>query len=152
MKQRLQRVRMEDFDIAALRRAAREGRLYLEPSPECESSIEDEVLSYVGTIEGHAAPPYAGRVGELWGRIVRHPQLAPLLASRKEAFNKYAVTAITVYLYESGVYEFASATAMHLCLEGIDHRNRYYKNASYYAPCGEAFRVLRGLVREMRLV
>lgn len=58
MKQKLQEVRIEDFDIAALRRAAREGRLYIEPSAECETNIEEEVLSYVSRIAEQAAPPY----------------------------------------------------------------------------------------------
>ena len=37
---------MEDFNIAALRRAAREGRLYIVPAVECETNVEQEVLTY----------------------------------------------------------------------------------------------------------
>lgn len=152
MKQRLQEVRIEDFDIAALRRAAREGRLYIVPSAECETNMEHEVLEYVSRIADYAAPPYRECIDEMWRRIVSHPLLAPRLVSRKEAFNKYMVTAIAVYLYENGVYVFASATAMHLQLENVKERNKYFKNNSYYAPSGEASRVLRCIVNELRLV
>jgi hypothetical protein len=152
MKQRLQEVRIEDFDIAALRRAAREGRLYIEPSAECETNMEQEVLAYVSRIADYAAPPYRECIGEMWRRIVNHPLLAPRLVSRKKAFNKYVVTAIAVYLYENGVYGFASATAMHLQLENVKERNKYFKSNSYYAPSGEASRVLRCIVNELRLV
>ena len=69
MKQRLQEVRIEDFDIAALRRAAREGRLYIEPSAECETNMEQEVLAYVSRIADYAAPPYRECIDEMWRRI-----------------------------------------------------------------------------------
>ena len=152
MKQRLQEVRIEDFDIAALRRAAREGRLYIVPVAECETNIEQEVLAYVSRIAEQAAPPYRECIDEVWRCIVNHPLLAPRLVSRKEAFNKYVVTAIAVYLYENGVYGFASATAMHLQLENVKERNKYFKSNSYYAPSGEVSRVLRCIVNELRLV
>lgn len=152
MKQRLQKVRIEDFNTAALRRAAREGRLYIVPAAEYTTTIEDEVLRYMSRIDGHAMPPYGRHIGEMWKRIVSHPLLMPLLPSRREAFNKYAVTAIAVYLYEIGVYAFDSATAMHLCLEGVVQRNKYYKNAAYYAPSGETLRALRAIVREASTV
>ena len=80
------------------------------------------------------------------------PLLAPLLVSRKEAFNKYSVTAIAVYLHEDGVYQFASATAMHLQLEDTDERNKYYKNYSYYAPNREAICALRSIVKQSLIV
>ena len=152
MKQKLQEVRIKDFDIAALRRAAREGRLYIVPAAECEINIEQEVLSYMSRIAEQAAPPYRECIDEMWRRIVSHPLLAPRLVSRKEAFNKYVVTAIAVYLYENGVYGFASATTMHLQLEGIATRNKYYKNSSYYAPGREAVRILHSIVSECMVV
>ena len=152
MKQRLQRVRIEDFNTATLRRAAREGRLYIVPAAECETNVEQEVLAYVSRIAEYAAPPYRGCIDEMWRRIVNDSSLSPLLKSRKEAFNKYSVTAIAVYLHEYGVYQFASATAMHLTLEATDERNKYYKNYSYYAPNREASRALRCIVNELCLV
>lgn len=152
MKQKLQQVRIEDFNIAALRRAAREGRLYIAPAVECETNVEQEVLRYVNRIAEYAAPPYRECIGEVWRRIVSDPDLAPLLESRKEAFNKYAVTAICVCLYENGIYEFTSATAMHLQLECSATRNKYYKNCSYYAPGREAIRILHSILNECMVV
>lgn len=148
MKQRLQKVRIEDFDITALRRAAREGRLYMVPAPECETNIEHEVLRYVSRIAEWAAPQYKERIHEVWRRIVNHPDLAPLLASRKEPFNKYAVTAIAVFLNNRRVYTYNSGIALHLQLEGIAERNSYYKNSVKYAPVGRGYEALCGILRD----
>lgn len=133
MKQRLQQVRIEDFDIAALRRAAREGRLYIEPSAECETDMEQEVLAYVSRIADYAAPPYRECIDEVWRRIVKHPLLAPLLVSRKEAFNKYSVTNIAIFLRNQEIYTMRSDVALHLLLEGIEKRNTYYTGRAQYS-------------------
>lgn len=150
MKQRLQQVRIEDFNIAALRKAAREGRLYIEPAAECETNIEHEVLDYVSRIEPYAAPEYRECIQEVWRRIVKHPLLAPKIKKGDEPFNKYVVTAIAIFLHESKVYTFATATAMHLQLEGISTRNKYYKNATYYAPSGKEGGALRAILHDLK--
>lgn len=148
-KQQLQEVRIEDFDITALRRAAREGRLYIVPAVECETNVEQEVLAYVSRIAEYAAPPYRECIGEVWRRIVAHPEFVPILASRKEPFNKYVVTAIAIFLYNKGCYDFPTATAMHLQLEGIDERNCYYKNSMKYAPDDKGCSALCSIIREV---
>jgi hypothetical protein len=147
MKQRLQEVRIEDFDIAALRRAAREGRLYIEPSAECETNIEQEVLAYVSRIAEQAAPPYRECIDEMWRRIVNDPLLAPLLKTRKGPFCKYSVTAIAILLNNRGVYTYGSGVALHLQLEGIAERNKYYKNSMKYAPDDKGYKALCGIIR-----
>lgn len=147
-KQHLQEVRPEDFNIAALRRAAREGRLYIVPAVECEINIEEHVLSYVAAIEPYAAPQYRACIGEVWRSIVRHPDLSPLLASRKEAFCKYAVTAIAMNLNNRGVYTFATATELCRQLEGGEKRSIYYRNAMKYAPGMKGSKALCGIIHE----
>ena len=148
MKQSLQQVRIEDFNTAALRKAAREGRLYIEPAAECETSVEHEVLQYVSRIDEYAAPPYRECIGEVWRRIVAHPELAPLIKTRKGAFCKYAVTAIAIYLNNKGVYTYNSAVALHLQLEGIAERNSYYKNSMKYAPDDKGCSALCSIIRD----
>lgn len=135
MKQRLQEVRIEDFDIAVLRRAAREGRLFVMPAPECETSVEQEVLAYVSRIADYAAPPYGECIDEVWRHIVSHPDLAPLLESRKEPFCKYRVTVIAIYLRNKGVYDINTDTRLHQLLEGLgkNERNRYYTCKAQYS-------------------
>ena len=133
MKQRLQKVRIEDFDVAALRRAAREGRLYVVPAVECETCCEHEVLQYVSRIAEQVAPSYRECIDEVWKRIVNHPQLSSLIGSMKP-FNKYAVTDIAIFLCNRGLYTFDKAVTLHLQLEGIEKRNRYYTSRAYYAP------------------
>ena len=146
MKQRLQEVRIEDFDIAALRRAAREGRLFVMPAPECETNIEHEVLRYVASIAPYAALEYRGCIDEVWRRIVSHPDLAKQVGSM-HPFNKYTVTAIAIYLNNQGLYIFDSGIALHLQLEGIAKRNKYYTSGSYYEPNAKA---LRSIVKEVQ--
>ena len=149
MKQRLQEVRIEDFDIAALRRAAREGRLFVMPVPECENNIEHEVLAYVSRIAEQDAPPYRECIDEMWRRIVNHPLLAPRLVSRKEAFNKYVVTAIAIYLRNKGVYDIDTDTRLHQLLEGLgkNERNRYYTCKAQYSLTPHDINRLSAIIR-----
>ena len=146
MKQKLQEVRPEDFNITALRRAAREGRLYIRPAAECEINIEHEVLRYVSRIAEWAAPQYKGRIHEVWRRIVSHPDLAKQIGSI-HPLNKYTVTTIAIYLNNQGLYTFASGMALHLQLEGVANRNKYYTSGSYYEPNAKA---LRSIVKEVQ--
>ena len=146
MKQRLQQVRIEDFSIAALRKAAREGRLYIEPAAECETSVEQEVLQYVSRIAEYAAPPYRECIDEVWRRIVAHPMLAQSLVSRKEPFNKYVVTSIAIFLRNQGIYTLHSGLALHLQLEGNKERNTYYTGRNNYKTDTEPlFRIVSEL-------
>ena len=146
MKQRLQEVRIEDFDITALRRAVREGRLYVVPAPECKTNIEHEVLRYVSRIAEQVAPQYQGCIDEVWRRIVNHPDLAKQVGSMCP-FNKYTVTSIAIFLNNKGMYTFSSGTALHLQLENITERNKYYTSRAYYEPNTMA---LRNIVNEVR--
>ena len=146
MKQELQRVRLEDFNTAALRKAAREGRLYIEPAAEYETNVEQEVLTYVSRIAEYTAPPYRECIDEMWRRIVAHPSLAPTLASRKEPFNKYVVTSIAIFLRNQRVYTLGSDVALHLELEGIKERNSYYTaRNNYKTDTGALFRIVSEL-------
>ena len=151
MKQRLQKVRIEDFNTAALRKAAREGRLYIEPAAECETNVEQEVLAYVSRIAEYAAPPYRECIGEVWRRIVAHPEFVPILASRKEPFNKYVVTNIAIFLRNQGIYTLRSDVALHLQLEGIKERNTYYTGRMHYKfDTAPLFRIVRELKKEQK--
>ena len=104
------------------------------PAPECETSVEQEVLAYVSRIADYAAPPYRECIDEVWRRIVSHPLLAPRLVSRKEAFCKYRVTVIAIYLRNKGVYDIDTDTRLHQLLEGLgkNERNRYYTCKAQY--------------------
>lgn len=146
MERRLQKVRIEDFNAAVLRRAAREGRLYIEPAVECEINVEEHVLKYVTAIEANVTSPYRDIIREVWRLIVNHPQIAPMVRSIKP-FNKYTVTAIAIYLNNQGCYAFGTATALHLQLEHTKKRNRYYTSGAYYEPDRKA---LRQILQEVK--
>ena len=49
-------------------------------------------------------------------------------------FNKYSVTDIAIFLCNRGLYNFDKAVALHLQLEGIEKRNKYYTSRAYYVP------------------
>ena len=146
MEQRLQKVRIEDFNVAALRKAAREGRLYIEPAVECQINVEELVLKYVTAIEANVTSSYRDIIREVWRLIVSHPQIAPMV-SKIKPFNKYTVTSIAIYLNNQGFYAFSTATALHLQLEHTKKRNRYYTSASYYEPDMKA---LRQIIQEVK--
>ena len=151
MKQRLQEVRIEDFDIAALRRAAREGRLYIVPAAECETNVEQEVLAYMSRIAEYAAPPYRESIDEVWRRIVSDSSLSPLLRNRRGEINKYSVTAIALFLFYKGCYDFPTATAVHLQLEGVAKRNKYYTNGSNYNLKREERNALCSIINDAKM-
>ena len=150
MKQRLQKVLTKDFDIVALRKAAREGRLYIEPAAEYEPSIEPAVLEYVNRIEEFATLAYQGAISKVWRRIANDPSLSPLLKSSRETINKYRVTAIAIFLYNKGCYDFPTATAMHLQLEGVAKRNKYYTNGSNYELRNTERNALCSIIEEVK--
>ena len=149
MKQRLQKVRIEDFNVAALRKAAREGRLYIKPAVESQINVEQEVLTYVNRIAEYAAPPYREYIEEVWRRIVAHPLLSIRLTSRKESFCKYAVTAIAIFLNNKRIYTFHSGMALHLQLDDTNIRNKHYKNSMKYAPNKREYYALCCIIKDI---
>lgn len=119
------------------------------PAPECETNIEEEVLAYVSRITEQAAPPYRECIDEMWRRIVSHPDLTPLLESRKAPFCKYRVTVIAIYLRNKGVYDIDTDTRLHQLLEGLEknERNRYYTCKAQYSLTARDINRLSAIIR-----
>ena len=144
-KQQLTEVRPEDFDAAALMRAAREGRLFVAPARERQPLTE--VLDYVERIREYATTPH---VREIWEAILGQEQLAPLFyftryTSQRGQINWYRVTAVVCLLREQGVYRNdVTALKLHLRLEGTSRRtNRYTGMARYQLDRPELLAVRR---------
>jgi len=135
-------VRIEDFDIRLLRQAAREGRLFIQPSETSETERQQQaiaqILQYVASIEDCASIKYRTHVRTIWNSIVRHPTILPTLIMRQGRHrgepNKYRITAIATILLNRGVYrnEEFSAVDLHLRLEHATRRNVYYTNMDKY--------------------
>ena len=82
-KRQLLEVSIEDFDIALLRQAAREGRLFIAPegsasgkqTPDNRQQLVASILTYVQPIAEYSTCP---RVGEIWEAVLNDDRLAPL--------------------------------------------------------------------------
>lgn len=140
----LSKVAPDDFDIALLRKAAREGRLFILPTQKSEAELREEgirqILQYVCQIDDCASDNYRQHIQQLWQDIL-HSSLADLFffsrySSSRGKPNWYRVTAFVCVLRESDVYRKQDFTAvdLHLRLEQTQKRNNRYTGMSRYLP------------------
>lgn len=142
MKQNLnfEQVRIEDFNIAALRKAAREGRLYIMPAQVTEEERQqqslDEIMHYVSRIHECTNVLYSGCIDQIWDRILHDPILVSCFITsrgkRQGLPNWYRVMSLVAYLLEKNIYrkrEF-SAVELHLRLEQTTKRNAIYTGSA----------------------
>lgn len=151
-KRQLQEVRIEDFDTALLRRAAREGRLFIAPAAAAQpdrQQLVDSILAYVRPIEGYSLCP---RVGDIWDAVLHDRRLEPLFfftrysGSRGEV-NWYRVTALVCLMRECGVYrQDIPAVRLHCILEGTSRRTNRYNGMGRYLFEGVHIRALREIL------
>ena len=142
-KQQLLEVRIEDFDITILRRAAREGKLFIasdasalqEQTTFNRQQLVVSILTYVQPIDVYSSCP---RVGDIWRAVLQDPRLAPLfffsryIRSRGKV-NWYRVTALVCLLREMGVYnKDIPAQKLHCILEGTQYRTNRYTGMNRY--------------------
>ena len=112
-KQQLKKVGINDFDIKALRRAAREGRLFVacnEDNTQAEDAAArekalGEILTYIDRISQYAINVH---VREIWDDILHDNELQPLFFFTRYSKTRgkkkwYRVTAVMCLLYENGV-------------------------------------------------
>lgn len=160
-KQPLLEVGIEDFDIALLRRAASEGRLFIAPEKPAAGSRTDDnrrqlvagILAYVQPIAVYSSCP---RVGDLWEAVLGDPQLAPLFffwrysRSRGEV-NWYRVTALVCLMREQGIYrKDIPAQKLHCILEGTERRTNRYTGMSRYLFEQAQLRALREILNRFK--
>lgn len=147
-KQQLKKVRPEDFDADALLRAAREGRLFIQPVSQEQPLTE--VINYVERIRQYATTPH---VREIWEAILSHERLAPLFrltrySAKRGQINWYRVTAVVCLLREKGVYrQDVTEVQLHLCLEGISRRNSKYTGKDNYSLERSELLIVRQIVK-----
>ena len=158
-KQQLKEVGINDFDIKALRRAAREGRLFVacnEDNTQAEDAAArekalGEILTYIDRISQYAINVH---VREIWDDILHDNELQPLFfftrySKTRGQINWYRVTAVMCLLYENGVYRNdMTAIKLHLALEGTTRRNNRYNGIGRYLLDQCHIKVVREIVNK----
>lgn len=160
MKQNLKPVLIEDFNIAALRKAAREGRLFIQPtavSPEEEKRRSlAEVLRYVSRIDQCVCAEWQDSIHQLWQEIIQVPELANCLITtrgkRQGLPNYYRVTSLVAFLLERNVYRKRdfSTVELHLRLEQTCKRNSIYTGSASCYFTQAQFRLLNSLLKQIQ--
>lgn len=140
-KQNLKQVRIEDFDVTALRRAAREGRLYLMPAvlneDEERELCECKFLDYVCQINDCACEEYQPLMRQIWTDVIRDPMFSDMVMMRQGRHrgepNKYRAHAMITVLLNRGIYrsEF-TVVDLHHRLEHSTRRNVFYTAMNQY--------------------
>lgn len=88
MEAKFKQVTLSDFNMAALKKAAREGRLFIKPSSLSPEEVRErslnEILQYVGRIDSCASPQYACHIRELWHEILLYNEIADSMTTTRE--------------------------------------------------------------------
>ena len=137
-KLNLKAVSLEDFDAKSLRRAAREGRLFIalpDIEPKSAEDAIDEILSYVGRISQYATTL---RIGDIWEAILHDEALSPLFfltrySNTRGQINWYRVAAVVCLLREMGIYQKdVSGKELCRCMGGATLCQNHYSGMGPY--------------------
>jgi len=156
----LKQVHPEDFDVATLMTAAREGRLYLQTieltDDELLAQCQQEALAYVSAIDEFVTPAWRASIHELWKRVVSDEIFIPnLVMKKKRVMNRYFITAIVYQLQARNVYqsnETVNQLKLHLSLESITKKNSIYKSVVNYSVMPEQKKYLSALLANFQRV
>ena len=109
---KLKQVTPDDFDVEALRAAARKGLLFIGVSEKSASKeeIKHEVRAYVARIGPFVSKGFRSSVDDLWEQILTSDDFVTFLtpgskAKKCKVFDKYSVMRIIGVLREKDVYE-----------------------------------------------
>ena len=160
-KRQLREVSIEDFDIDLLRRAAREGRLFIAPEGSTTGSLtidnrQQLVVSILTYVQPIAVYSSCLRVGDIWEAILHDPRLAPLFffqrySSSRGKVNWYRVTALVCLMRENGIYnKDIPAQRLHCILEGTQRRTNRYTGMSRYLFEHAQIRALREILNKFK--
>lgn len=135
-------IQVDEFDLAAIRAAFREGRLYIRPAVRTALELREDgiraIMEYVSRIDECASGQYHACVHSIWSQLLHDEDLQPLCfmtkGKRQGQPNWYRITSIVCVMREWNIYrnrEF-SAVDLHLRLEGVSKRNNIYVSAPHY--------------------
>ena len=147
------KVRLEDFDLKQLEKLCHEGKLYVSLEPDIDNNAYgSEVLGYVRRINAFATEDWEGNIDNLWNAIVEAPCFKDILMMKNGVqrghINKYSVTNLVCRMQNAGVYrQDVSMLSLHLKLEGVEKKNKYYKSSGNYDLSREAKAFLKQLLQ-----
>ena len=147
----LRRLLPEEFDADRLRQLTLEGRVYIDISQEADkNAYKREILDYVHAIDDYATETWKGQMDTVWNTIVNATCFGDALVMKKGKqsghMNRYTVTNIVCRMQSLGVYrKDVSMLTLHLRLEGVTEKNKYYKSSGVYELPREARMFIREL-------
>lgn len=151
----LKRVQPKEFDAALLERLCREGKVfvYLEPEKNIDM-YRREVLNYVQKINDYVSDDWNEEIVNLWNAIVEESCFQDCLMMKNGLqaghINKYSVTNLVCRLQNAGVYrQDVSMLSLHLKLESIEKKNKYYKSSGNYDLNRDARAFLKSLLQRV---
>ncbi len=150
----LKRVQPKNFDAALLEILCREGKLFVYLEPETNTDMfRREVLDYVHSIKDYATDLWQEEIDGLWQRILDNECLSDFLTIKKGVntghMNKYAVTTLVYMMQNNSVYKRdVPMLSLHLRLEGVTKKNKYYTSCCKYILTREEKAVFRGLLEK----
>jgi hypothetical protein len=152
----LRRLTPEEFNAEWLKQLTREGKVFVSVQQETDTeTYKQEVLEYVRSIKAYANEAWRERIDVLWQTIVNETQLRSYLTIRKGAhtghMNRYAVTNIVFRMQGRGVYRNdVSMLTLHLAMEGVKKKNRYYLSCGNYEPKKDVRTALNEIIQEYK--
>ena len=141
----------EEFDADRLRQLTLEGRVYIDvPQVVDKNAYKREILEYVQAIDDYATETWKGQMDTVWNTIVNATCFGDTLVMKKGKqtghMNRYTVTNLVCRMQSLGVYrKDVSMLTLHLKLEGVTEKNKYYKSSGVYELPREARMFIREL-------
>ena len=150
-KSSLRRLSPKEFDANLLRHLTLEGRVYIDmPQVMDKNAYKREILDYVHSIDNYATEMWKGQMEAVWNTIVDAECFSDSLVMKKGKqtghMNRYTVTNLVCRMQSLGVYrKDVSMLTLHLKLEGVTEKNKYYKSSGVYELPREARMFIREL-------
>ena len=162
MKQTIELVPVEDFDIDTLKEAFLQRRLYIQKVEKSEASIREEgiqaILQYVARIHACASRAFASSIHQLWEEILHSPELGDLFFLNRYSSNRgkpnwYRVNAVMMILLENNIYNRSTYTSirLHLMMEQSEKRNSHYTSMNRYLLERHQIKILMQYTERLRI-
>ena len=145
------RLSPKEFDENLLRKWTLAGRVYIDvPQVVDKNAYKREILEYVQAIDDYATETWREQIDTLWSTIVDAVCFSDSLVMKKGKqsghMNRYTVTNLVCRMQSLGVYrKDVSMLTLHLKLEGVTEKNKYYKSSGVYELPREARMFIREL-------
>ena len=151
----MRRLSLEEFDVNLLRILTQEGRVYVDLPYEVDEDVfKCEILGYVRPINAYVTDAWHEDIDELWETIVNNEQLLNFLVMKKGShaghMNRYAVTSLVCRMQNLNVYrKDVSMLTLHLQLEGVKKKNKYYMSCGNYQLDRSDVRIINELCKRV---